>query len=51
MAATSGFEGLTGNLECNEYGDCATGEALGVFKVTNAEIVDDAWPPEAIYTP
>jgi branched-chain amino acid transport system substrate-binding protein len=51
MASTSGFEGLTGNLECNEYGDCATGEALGVFKVTNAEIVDDAWPPEAIYTP
>ncbi|MBG7610474.1 MAG: branched-chain amino acid ABC transporter substrate-binding protein, partial [Anaerolineae bacterium] len=51
MAATSGFEGLTGNLECNEYGDCATGEALGVFKVTNAEIVDDDWPPEAIYTP
>jgi branched-chain amino acid transport system substrate-binding protein len=51
MAATSGFEGLTGNLECNQYGDCATGEALGVFQITNAEIVDDAWPPEAIYTP
>jgi len=51
MAATSGFAGLTGNLECNQYCDCATGEALGVFVITNAEIVDDAWPPEAIYTP
>ncbi|MBE9524937.1 MAG: branched-chain amino acid ABC transporter substrate-binding protein [Chloroflexi bacterium] len=51
MAATSGFAGLTGNLECNEYGDCATGEALAIFEITNAEIVDDAWPPQAIYTP
>ncbi len=28
MSATSGYDGLTGNLSCSETGDCATGEAL-----------------------
>jgi branched-chain amino acid transport system substrate-binding protein len=50
MAVTSGFAGLTGTLTCNEFGDCATGEALGVFEITQAEL-DGGWPPEAIYTP
>lgn len=30
MTATSGFAGLTGNLSCSQYGDCATGEALEI---------------------
>ncbi len=59
MAATSGFQGLTGTLDCGtkefaagtSNGDCATGEALGIFVITSAEIDDDNWPPEAIYTP
>ena len=50
MAVTTDFAGLTGNLSCNEFGDCATGEALGVFEITQAEL-DGNWPPEAIYTP
>ncbi|MDA1330700.1 MAG: branched-chain amino acid ABC transporter substrate-binding protein [Chloroflexi bacterium] len=50
MATTSGFAGLTGNLSCSEYGDCATGEALGVFEITHAEL-DGNWPPPVIYTP
>lgn len=50
MATTSGFAGLTGNLTCTEFGDCATGEALGVFQISQAEL-DGNWPPEAIYTP
>lgn len=50
MAATSGFNGLTGTLSCNEYGDCATGEALGVFQVTEAEL-NGGWPPAVIWTP
>jgi branched-chain amino acid transport system substrate-binding protein len=51
MTATSGFNGLSGNLACSPTGDCATGEALGVFQITSAEINDGNWPPEAIYTP
>jgi len=51
MSATSGFDGLSGNLSCTPTGDCATGEALGVFEITSAEINDGNWPPEAIWTP
>jgi branched-chain amino acid transport system substrate-binding protein len=50
--------GLSGKVNCGNktfgelqaYGDCATGEALGVFEITQAEL-DGNWPPEAIYTP
>jgi branched-chain amino acid transport system substrate-binding protein len=48
MTATSGFEGLTGTLACNENGDCATGEALGIFQITEAEIGGN-WPPDAVW--
>lgn len=44
------FPGLTGNLACDANGDCATGEALGVFQITQAE-VDGAWPPAVVWTP
>ena len=50
MTATSGFAGLTGTLTCNEYGDCATGEALGIFVISEAE-VNGNWPPEVVWTP
>jgi branched-chain amino acid transport system substrate-binding protein len=51
MAATSGFSGLTGTLSCSPTGDCATGEALGVFQLSTAEIDGGNWPPEVVYTP
>jgi branched-chain amino acid transport system substrate-binding protein len=51
MAATSNFSGLTGQLSCGATGDCATGEALGVFQITGAEINDGNWPPEVVWTP
>jgi branched-chain amino acid transport system substrate-binding protein len=44
------FPGLTGNLSCDANGDCATGEALGVFKLSQAE-VDGAWPPPVFWQP
>jgi branched-chain amino acid transport system substrate-binding protein len=43
------YAGLTGNLTCNETGDCATGEALGIFQLTEAEL-EGAWPPAVIWT-
>lgn len=50
LTATADYEGLTGTLTCNETGDCATGEALGIFEITQAEL-DGAWPPAVIWTP
>jgi branched-chain amino acid transport system substrate-binding protein len=60
ITATTGFDGLTGVLDCGQKvfgegltanGDCATGEALGIFQITAAEVNDDNWPPPVIYTP
>lgn len=50
LYALEGFAGLTGNLACDENGDCATGEALGVFQLSQAE-VDGAWPPPVFWQP
>jgi branched-chain amino acid transport system substrate-binding protein len=58
IKATAGYSGLTGTLDCKDKvwglltskADCATGEALGIFEITQAEL-DGNWPPEAIYTP
>ncbi len=41
------FDGITGALSCGPTGDCATGEALGVFQINDLE----AWPPEVVYQP
>jgi branched-chain amino acid transport system substrate-binding protein len=51
--------GLSGRIDCGDkvfapgtaHGDCATGEALGIFQITTAEIDDGNWPPEVVYTP
>ena len=53
LYATEGYEGLTGNLACDELGDCATGEALAVFEITAAVAADPegTWPPDAVYQP
>jgi len=47
------YEGLTGLLTCQEEspyaGDCATGTALAIFEITDAEVTDAAWPPAVIW--
>ncbi|HSH05922.1 MAG TPA: branched-chain amino acid ABC transporter substrate-binding protein [Anaerolineae bacterium] len=50
ITATSGFNGLSGNLTCTATGDCATGEALAIFELTQEEL-DGNWPPNAVWTP
>jgi branched-chain amino acid transport system substrate-binding protein len=44
------YNGLTGQLTCDENGDCATGEALGVFLLRQEE-VDGNWPPPVFWQP
>lgn len=55
----SDYSGLTGSLDCTDkdfgdvgisHGDCATGGALGIFQLTEAEL-NGNWPPEAVFTP
>lgn len=53
LYATSGYEGLTGTLTCQSEGspgDCATGGALAIYRITQEEVAG-AWPPEPIYQP
>ncbi|NOY97690.1 MAG: ABC transporter substrate-binding protein [Chloroflexi bacterium] len=59
ISALGSYTGLTGKLDCTDkdfgelgtsHGDCATGGALGVFQITEAEL-NGAWPPAAVYTP
>lgn len=58
ITATS-TTGLSGAVNCADkefavglaHGDCATGEALAIFQITDAEVNAGNWPPEAIYTP
>ena len=51
IAATTDFDGITGTLSCSPTGDCATGEAIGVFEIGEAEVFEANWPPELIWTP
>jgi branched-chain amino acid transport system substrate-binding protein len=50
MDAVEEYEGLTGVLTCGETGDCATGEALAVYQLTQAEL-DGNWPAPVVWLP
>ncbi len=54
LAATENYSGLTGSLTCQEAspfaGDCATGTALAMFVITEAEVYDDNWPPPVAWS-
>lgn len=55
LSAIEGFDGLTGTLTCQTeapfLGDCATGEGLAIFQITEAQFEEDGWPPEPVWTP
>jgi len=42
LYATSGYEGITGSLTCNEFGDCADPK-IAVYEIRNGEYVT-IWP-------
>jgi len=62
ITGTTAYTGLTGKLNCSDndysafgitnksHGDCATGGALGIFHITQAEL-DGNWPPPVVFTP
>jgi branched-chain amino acid transport system substrate-binding protein len=39
LFATSGYEGVSGTITCNEFGDCATDVTIGIFEAPG-------WPVE-----
>ena len=53
MAAVEDYVGLTGTLTCQDEspyaGDCATGTALAVFEVTEAQVAGE-WPPAVVWS-
>ena len=52
IAAVENYPGLTGRLTCQDEspyaGDCATGTALAIFQITEAEVYEDSWPPPTV---
>lgn len=50
ISSLEDYHGLTGVLSCNETGDCATGEALGMYQFSEAEVLEGSWPPPAIWS-
>ena len=50
VSATSEHDGLTGMLTCSPTGDCATGEALAIFQITEDEL-NGNWPPPVVWQP
>ena len=53
IAAVEDYDGLTGSLTCQEdspyAGDCATGTALAVFEIGEAQVNEGAWPPPIVW--
>ena len=53
MQAVEDYDGLTGSLTCQEdspfNGDCATGTALAVFEITEAQVNEGEWPPPIVW--
>jgi branched-chain amino acid transport system substrate-binding protein len=54
ISSLEGYEGLTGTLTCQTEspfaGDCATGEALAIYQLTEAQL-DGEWPAPIVWTP
>lgn len=48
LFATKDFKGLTGNLTCNDYGDCAD-PRIAVYRLTADNVANAKLPTEKIY--
>ncbi len=50
LSGLTGYTGVIGQIACNATGDCATGEAIAVFEITQAEL-DGNWPAPVAWKP
>lgn len=59
ISGMDNYAGLTGKVNCTDkdfgelgisHGDCATGGALAIFQLTDAQM-NGVWPPDAVFTP
>ena len=48
--ATNGYEGITGIITCNEFGDCATDVTIGIFEYPNWPVEGGADPTDPVYS-
>ena len=48
--ATSGYEGLTGEITCNELGDCATSVTIAVYEVPEDPFVGGKTDAEPVFS-
>ncbi len=51
LSNTTAFSGLTGTLNCQSFGQCASGAALGVYRVTETAVDESGWPPDLFWMP
>ncbi len=59
ISSIKNYDGITGTLDCRDKnfpgfgiskGDCASGESLGIFEITRAEL-NGSWPPQVFFSP
>jgi len=50
LYATKNFKGLTGNLTCNQYGDCAD-PRIAVYKTTEENVAKLQTPDKPFWKP
>lgn len=51
LTQTVVFPGVTGDLTCSTYGDCAAETAVGIYRLSTAQIEGESWPPELVWMP
>lgn len=48
VANINSYEGISGSITCNQWGDCATGEALAMYRLIDEQVRGE-FPPEAVW--
>ncbi len=50
LQQTAVFSGATGVLTCSPTGDCGADSAIGVYRLSMAQVNGQTWPPELVWT-
>lgn len=49
LSATNEYPGVTGQLSCSAYGDCAASTSVGVYQISQEDIPGSPWPPKLVW--